>query len=43
LSIKSGEWRKLNLQFQKVISGLEHHAGITDIECWKVENEEEIA
>lgn len=25
----------MNLQFQKVISGLEHHAGIAEYRCWK--------
>ena len=30
----------MNLQFQKVIEGLEHHAGIADVGCWKVEGAE---
>ena len=30
----------MNLQFQKVISGLEHHAGIADWGCWQDNGEE---
>ena len=30
-----GEKRRLNIQFQRVIEGLKHHAGIHDWGCWK--------
>lgn len=30
----------MNLQFQKVISGLEHHVGLADCGCWRVEGYE---
>lgn len=30
----------MNKQFQKVISGLEHHAGVTDWGCWKEDDED---
>lgn len=30
----------LNKQLQKVISGLEHHAGLADVGCWKVDGNE---
>jgi len=30
----------MNKQLQKVISGLEHHAGLADVGCWKVDGDE---
>lgn len=30
----------MNIQFQKVIDGLQHHAGLTEWECWQDNGEE---